>query len=725
MAARRKSVSSSEQEDRLHPSVSSGSVHGDVVRRRVPYPLPTQKGLFSYMGGLSAGLICSCVLFLLTLWLPSFVRHVTSTSDKVVIQLPLTNQAGPITISDVHTKWLTEASTTLSVRIPLRYLVWLPNIKDAQSVCSTWGRYVAKDQITAFTANSEEHDQMRICVAVTLVAEAKISALQMLKHVCEKPKLLQSTNWFFLFNASQSYPVVKNLERLASTLDSATLSYIGQPVAYSTGHRICMGNKGVLLTSKAVTSICPALDWCSSTFAGSTANSFIALGLCLYESLQLSCTSSTGQYLLGSELLKSPPMSPLPDNTLIIYQPRLIDEASFLLFHQKALWLHLESMNTIEELTIAELAILKEKMPQLEYMIRLGASASSHLHSLSNNQVVEWDLIDFDSVYSGRLSEPVKPLHGMALVEINQIKDKVKLFMHHLSVSESVHNTRVDTVHRHLDVKGGVEYIVTVEVTPNAQDSKDSLTEARRKYQVRVVRPLQLAQLTGAMSSDDANSNATVYMLLFLDGNDAESELTSFLTKNAQLLEACENTQVMVATPKPEQIVSLQNVSSRLLLHNKVSFLKRNSLPMVECLAAFVQELNLECIILVTTWQMTLPPSLVRHCQALSVVSHQLYMPIAFSKFNNSPNENASEWEGYWTPDQYKVFCGWVQDMRNIFTSADSIPQHFTMKDFFHELLFQGVHIVRMAEEGLYSIASDDVTAVNWQQSHLISEIMN
>lgn len=722
MAARRKSFSSSPvQEDRLRPSVSSGSVHGDVVR--LPYSLPTRKGLFAYMGGFSAGLICSCVLFLLTLWLPTFVRHVTSTSGKVVIQLPLTNQAGPIAISDVHTKWLTEASTTLSVRMPLRYLVWLPNIKDAQSVCSTWGRYVAKDQITAFTASSEEHNQMKSCAVSTSVAEARISALQMLKHVCKKPTLLQSTNWFFLFNANQSYPVVKNLERLVSTLDSATLSYIGQPVAYSTGHRICMGNKGVLLTSKAVSSICPALDWCSNTFAGSTADSFIALGLCLYESLQLSCTSNTGKYVLGSELLKSPPMSPLPDNTLMIYQPRLIDEESFLLFHQKALWLYLESMNTIEEFTIAELTILKEKMPQLKYMIHLQDSATSHLHSSSNSKVVEWDLIDFDSVYSARLSKPVKPLHGTALVEVNQIKEKVKLLMHHLSVSESVHNTRVDTVHRHLDVKGGLEYTVTVEVTSSGQNSEDSLTEGRRKYQVHVVRPLQLAQFTGAMSSDDTNSN--VYILLFLDGNEAESELTLFLTKNAQLLEACENTQVMVATPKPEQLVSLQNVSSRLLQPNRVSFLKGNSLPMVNCLAAFVQELNVESIILVTSWQMTLPPSLVRHCQTLSVVDHQLYMPIAFSKSNNSPNKTASEWEGFWTPDQYEVFCGWVQDMRNIFTSADSIPQHFTMKDFFNELLFKGFHIVRMAEEGLYSITSDDVTAVNWKKSHLISKLLN
>ena len=647
------------------------------------------------------------------------LRHVASiSSGRVAVALPLANHSG--SISYVHIKWLTEASTTLNVRLPLHFLVLLEKSTDVHYVCSTWGKYAPKDQITAFTASSEGHTSLQSCAFVTPLRAARMSALKMLEYVCNKPRLLQSTKWFFLFNASQSYPVVKNLERLISTLDSATLPYVGLPVTYSTGHRICPGDKGVLLASKTVASICPALDWCSDTFAGITEDSFIALGLCLYESLQISCKSSTGQYMPGSELLKSPPMSPLPDNTLVIYQPGIIDETSFLIFHRKTLWLSLEGMNTIEEHSIAELTILKEKMPQLEYMIRLEASASSRPHISSDNEVVGWDLIDFDSVYSIHSSEPVKSLHGTALTETNQIKQKVKQFMHHLSLSESVRNIRIETVHRHLDMKGGLDYIVSVEMTVS---DKDSLTEQRRKrYQVHVVRPLQLPQFTGTASSDDSRSKAPVHALLFLDGKDAEGELTLFLTRNAQLLEACESMLITVASPESTQTATLQNVTSRFLHHTTVSFMDAISLQATECLAAFVQELNLECVILVTTWQMTLPLSLIRHCQALSASGHQLYMPIAFSEFNN--NETASEPEGFWTPDQHEVFCGWVQDMKNIFTSVDAIPQHFTMKDFFHELLISGLHIMRLAEGGLRRAASNDDMAKRRQQGQLISKIL-
>ena len=722
MAARRKSFLGCEQEDRLRPSVSAGSVHGDVVRRRSPHSLPTQRGFLAYLGGFSAGLLCSCMLFLLTLWLPIFARHAMSTSGKVAVALPLVHKSG--SINNVHAKWLTEASTTLSVRVPLHYLVLLQNSKDLQSVCSTWGRYTPKEQITAFTVGSEGHGPFRSCGLVTPVLEARMSALKMLQHVCDKPRLLESTSWFFLINASHSYPVVRNLERFVSTLSSSTLSYIGQPVAYSTGHRICAGDKGVLLTSKAVKSICSALDWCTDAFASGTDNSFIALGLCLYGSLQLNCQPSTGQYVVGSQLLKSPPMSPLPDSTLVIYQPKQIDETSYLMFHQKALWLDLESMNTIEEHSIADLTILKEKMPQLEYMIRLGAS---HPRSLSDNEVVGWDLIDFDSVYSEHLSEPIKFLHGAALAEMNQIKRKVKQFMQHLSFGESVHNIRVDTVHRHLDVKTGLEYIVAVEVAASAKDSMDSLAEPRRrKYQVHVSRPLQLAQFTGTVSSDDAHSNAPVHVLLFLEGKDAEGKLTFFLTKNTQLLTAREDMLITIAAPDLEstQQGSLRNVSSSLLQHTRVSFLSGNSLSVAEHLAAFVQELSLDCILLVTSWKMTLPLPLIHHCQGLSVVGHQLYMPIALSKLNNSWAKSVSESPGFWAPDQHEVFCGWVQDIKKIFNSVDTIPQHFTMIDFFHELLLKGFHIVRMAEGGLHSVASDDTMAGRRQRSHLISKIL-
>ena len=726
MAARRKSYSGSEHEDRLRPSVSAGSVHGDVVQRRGSRTLPTQGGFLAYLGGFSAGLTCSCVLFLLTLWLPLLTRQVSSYSGQVVVALPPSHKFG--SINQVHAKWLTEVSTTLSVQMPLHYLVALQSTKEMQSVCNTWGKYIPKEQITVFTASSEGPSHLQSCANSVFMADARMTALTMVQHVCNKPTLLESTKWFFLVNASLNYPVVRNLERFVFTLDPSTLSYIGQPVAYSTGHRICVGDKGMLLSSRAVNSICSALVMCTDVFSGGTGESFIALGLCLHDSAHISCQPSGRHYIAGSEVIKSPPMTTLPDDTLAIHHPEPIDDASYLVFHLKALWLELDNLNTIEEYSIADLTILKEKMPQLEYMIRLSSSASTRPHSLPDNEVVGWDLIDFDSVYSEYLSEPVKPLHGTALVDIDQIKRKVNDFMQHITLSDRhVQNMRVDTVHRHLDVKTGVEYVVTVDVTVSSKDSTDTLTEPRkRRYQVHVERPLQLSQYTGTLASDDAHSKAPVHLLLFLDGKDAEGELTSFLTKNAQLLKTHESVPITVASPTPTQKVSLQNISARFLQHKQVLFLEVHSLPVVERLAAFVRKMNLSSILLATSWKMTLPLHLVHRCQSLSVEGHQIYMPIPFTILNNSQAKNDPESAGFWSPDQHEVFCGWLQDMKGIFMSVAKIPHHFTMTDFFHELLYKGIHIVRMTDGGLHSVANGNtVIARQQRKSHLISKLLN
>ena len=127
--------------------------------------------------------------------------------------------------------------------------------------------------------------------AVVELPGSALLEIQTLQYICKHK--LNDTKWFFISN-NDVYVKSRSLETFLQPYENLPqMGYLGKPVKRESVGRICMSGPGTVLSYSTMAALCPRLDACIGSKAGSRTE--YVIGECIQRQLDLQCNKDMGQ----------------------------------------------------------------------------------------------------------------------------------------------------------------------------------------------------------------------------------------------------------------------------------------------------------------------------------------------------------------------------------------------------------------------------------------------
>ena len=695
----------------LKASVSTGSVHGEIVRRRGSAHMSSfsPRTIFCCVGGFICGVLISIGLFVILVGYSVLVER-AGTDVRLSPQYRGTEAHH---ISMVHAKWLSAVSKHFHVRLPVAYSTWVLDEREYIQICDTWGQYVERNRLRIFLQRGNFHRPSIDCDIPCSTVPATGGNFKPISHVLnEICKELPSptSKWYYLVKGSTSYIDVKSFEAflLQQAGDLSSGSLFGHPETLQSGMSICREDFGALLSYEMLMDFCPLKHLCKDVFNDPRFSDLASLSVCVKDILDVDCISLPGTKLVDNRIVFEGP-NPWSPSVTLIYQLPHSNRQTYLETYRHSLSQQLRRILMNMEHGIATLTLLMHKMPQLRYIQHYPLKQLSTLPYDSPDDIVSFDLIQFKQVYSEKQSEPLKRFNKVISREVSQIEKKVSDVLRLTSQRDS-HSFQIQSISRRLLSSLGMEYLIQTEVAGVSSTSSN----VKKLYTMRMFRPLQLPLVTCQFNQNGFPSiqqshrlPVTVVLNVSATFKQAEKEVADFCKRNRELLDReRDNLKILVIVPSPTdpgEISSLESAGKGCATGvNVVQVDHWPSLNDMECLVQGLRKTDPSRVLLFTDWQITLSFEFLTKCRSFSIPRKQMYVPIPF--IHQGEQGGISDREGFWPSKFYGTFCAWIDDFKWIFSTSENIPKKFTLNDFFNEWVFRGVHLLRVLDDTVFHL---------------------
>jgi hypothetical protein len=338
---------------------------------------------------------------------------------------------------------------------------------------------------------------------------------------------------------------------------------------------------------------------------------------------------------------------------------------------------------------------------------------------MSVDDIVPFDLIQFEQVYSDNLNQPSARFNSMLSQEVSQIARKVSEILQLSSHSLNAPPTfRIRSLSRRLLHSQGIEYLVQVEV---AQGTSPSHLGFRKLYTVEIIRPLQPSLAVHVFPNFPQGFQRPLTILLNVSSSVmvAEKEVGNFCQRNMLTLEKqrllVDVLIVVSAVKDSEEVTTTEKLSQ--MCSGRLRVVQEAHWPPSSDVQRIVQlawKANPSHVLLFADWRVTLSTDFLAKCRVFSIPRKQIYVPIPFVYWNNF-TEISSE-NGFWYHKFHNTFCASADDFRWIF-NPELVSASLTENNFFTKWLVHGIHIVQVVDEGLLELYDDDIMGSGFKRN--------
>ena len=722
----------------LKASVSTGSVHGEIIRRRGSAHMSSfsPRTILCCVVGFICGVVISIGLFVILVG-----YSVLIDTERVATDVQLSPQfygTELFHISTVHAKWLSAASKHFHVRLPAAYSTWVLDEREYKQICDTWGQYVERNRLRVFLQKGHFHHPSVDCDIPYSTLPVTGGILKPISHVLNeicKELPSHTSKWYYLARGSTSYIDIKSFEAflLQQAGDLSSGSFFGQLEIFQSGMSICREDFGALLSYEMLRDFCPLKHLCKDVFSDPRLSDLASLSVCVKDVLDVDCISLPGTKLVDNQIVfkGSKPRSP---SVTLIYRLQQSDRQTYLEAYRHSLSQQLRKVLLTMEHGITTMTVLMHKMPQLRYIQRSPSKLLSTLPYDSPDDIVSFDLIQFKQVYSEKQSDPLKCFNEVISREVSQIEKKVSDILW-LTSQREPRNFQIQSINRRLLSSLGMEYLIQTE----AVGVSSTRLNVKKLYTISMVRPLQPPLVTNQFKQNGfpriLQSHplpVTVVLNVSATVKQVEKEVADFCKRNRELLgRERDNLQILIIVPPPtdpEEISSLESAGEGCATGvNIVQVDHWPSLNDIECLVQGLRKTDPSRVLLFTDWQITLSFEFLTKCRAFSIPRKQMYVPIPF--IHQGEQGGISDSEGFWPYKFYGTFCAWIDDFKWIFNTSENIPKKFTLGDFFNEWIFRGVHLLRALDDTVFHLyperTEDSLLRENQERASISRRLFN
>lgn len=587
---------------------------------------------------------------------------------------------------------------------------------------NTWARDIPEADVNYFVSPNDETQGVPATEtspnAIELSTD-KLLEIQALRHVCEHN--INASKWFF-FGYDTAYVKTLELESYLLTLEASQdqLPYMGRPVKREPVGRLCLPGPGSLLSSVALSQLCPKVGECKEE-----AETDCVLGECVRRQLpDIQCNKDFNHpqnlFLKFDGAKKGPIID--PRNTAALTHALTIYPVA-----DPKLMYNIHQLVVSKRLNDSQYFAQELKQTVDTMAAFLPHSEGNYAHG--NNEVVKsrediepWQLITDNKLMVRNSNNPASKIPQFWKRELDMVTGGVMGYLTSIHDDQQLKFSRVVNAYWRLHPLTGMQYIIDFEAKPSQADQPPIRFFAKlwHSYNPPEVSPIQ----------PQVKSSKRVTIAIVMTG-ELEQELKAFMMRLSQVLVQDQRLDLIVVIMRTEgdrqvsKKSALETSNLESILHSYQTRYLRASFKIISSpyilsraygLALVLHEVRPTDILFLSDLHLSFDASFLDRCRNIPLQGQQVYYPIPFANESletgvfNSTRRSLLPQSGHWLVKSYGVSCMYAADVLSSTQQAGGkgVPKEVDTDELYQGLLEKEYEVIRSVDSGLWRKQPDN-----------------
>lgn len=398
------------------------------------------------------------------------------------------------------------------------------------------------------------------------------------------------------------------------------------------------------------------------------------------------------------------------ERALVIYPAK--DHKFITYFHH---YYVLKQLNYAQEKLLHQMSVsdfLQEQLPGGNKAVHSRSKLLNHDPVTSVDDILTWELITHDMIYSEYHNQVVTPLTGSYEDNINVAVRKAVNYLNKQNTEEYKFRKLVAAYQR-VDPLVGIEYILEFESTVAGG------VKVHRVVLIGLLSPPKASPLI-------AFDSKTVVNVVVVVDSDNSGKLEDFIKNFEEVLVKDKKIGLTVLEMKGSTKDNAQKKKNQLRTFYLVSLLQ-SKYPNVHIemmtldtplsrergISIVAKHLSPSNLVFLADVDIRFHASFLHRCRNFATVGQQAYFPMLFRRYDpellsqmNHSNLDGriTEHSGYWLSQSHSLTCIYVADIINSFsqTGSQDVPPRISSNLLMSRLVQTGVHIIRSPDKDIW-----------------------
>ena len=617
----------------------------------------------------------------------------------------------------------------VDMKTPVHYTVVMSDSSLIDTLLNTWAKDIPEVDINYFVPPNDEAQGIPATetspnVIALSTTDKLLPEIQALRHVCEHS--VNTSKWFF-FGYDTAYVKTLELESYLLTLEASQdqLPYMGKPVKREPGGRLCLPGPGSLLSSLALSQLCPKVSECITT--EEEAETDCVLGECVRKQLpDIQCNKDFNHpqtlFLKFDGTKKGPIID--PRNTVALTRALTIYPVA-----DPKLMYNIHQLVVSNRLNDSQYFAQELKQTVDTMAAFLPHSEGNYAHSSyevvkSREDIQQWQLITDNKLMVRDSNNPASKIPQFWKKELDTVTNGVMGYLASIHDDQQLKFSKMVNTYWRLHPLTGMQYIIDFEAKTSSPTDQTPPTrffaKLWRSYNPPEVSPVQLQV--------KSSKRVTIAIVITME---LEDELKAFMKRLGQrVLVQDQRLDLIVVNMRTEgdrqvsKKSTLDTTSLESILHSYQAQYLRASFRIISSpyilsrahgLALVLHEVRPTDILFLADLHLSFDASFLDRCRNIPLQGQQVYYPIPFANESvemgifNGTRQGLLPQAGHWLVKSHGLSCMYAADvLSSTQQGGKGVPKEVDTAELYQGLLKNDYQVIRSVDSGLWRKQSDD-----------------